>query len=834
VVFLSLMVLAQFAVTPVAQQPQASPEPPALLLCGGQVGPPAQLPPPTSGPVLYLLGLCFDSTDNNSIVEPETYLFHVRVRPSRPSEGVWVPYDEALESEAISDFRRLWATGFLDDLRIEVHDYLFANGVIGKVLAYHMEERPRIRVIDYDTGGILDRGKIDEALKEKSIELRSDGFLDERMIRGAAGVLREMFADKGYPDAVVTTKTAPLPGQKLVGVAFTARPGPRLRVRDVEFIGNHALTDYDLNGLVKANRPENLFSFATGGGVFNAAKFSDDAERVENAYRDRGFIQVRVGQPEVRPLDDSVDGLTRWVQLRVPVTEGRRFRIGSVSFDGNSALPTATLGSLFKLKTGDWYSQQAIRDGLEKAREVYGAAGYMEFTGFPELKPNDDPATPVVDIVMRVTEGAQYFVNRITFEGNVTTHDSVIRREFRLIEGGTFNTELLKYSVRRLNQLGYFKPLEGGPSDLKVEKTPGRDNAVDVVVKVEEQNRNQISVGAGVSQYEGIFGNLSYTTSNFLGRGESVTVAAQKGSRSGNYQLAFSEPYVFDRSLAAGFDLYSRKTDFVTGTGSVGYSEVRSGTTLSVARPILRFSRLSLSYGYEVIDVAASQETLNSLDSVSGVGVPVFNPYLDEGRHTESRVTPGFLLNSVDNPIMPKRGTKLSLSLPVTGGFFGGTTNYIKPEIDAVQYIPITRRTGFGVHAAAGIVRRFGDTHLLPYYVRYFLGGETQIRGVNIRTVGPTDKDNRAIGGDRYVLFNAEYYLDLFGPVRALVFHDAGQAYAENQKLDLTRLRTSSGLEVRFMMPVLNVPFRLIYAWNFYRDTFQPARGFKFAVGTTF
>ena len=483
----------------------------------------------------------------------------------------------------------------------------------------------------------------------------------------------------------------------------------------------------------------------------------------------------------------------------------------------------------------DWYRQQAFRDGLNKARELYGAAGYMEFTGFPEHTPREVASgEPIMDVLVRVVEGPKYFVNRLSFTGNVTTHDRVIRREFQIVEGGPFNTEALKYSIQRLNQLGYFKPLEGNASDLQVEKTPGRSDAVDLTVKVEEQNRNQISFGAGVSQYEGIFGNLSYTTSNFLGRGESVTIAAQQGSRSTVYQLAFSEPYIFDRAIAGGIDLYSRKNDFLTGDGAVGYSEVRSGLSLSIARPVFRFSRLAVSYGYEVIDVAASQEILNSLDSVSGVGVPVFNPYLDEGRHTESRVTPAFILNSVDNPLRPRRGRKISVTLPITGGPFGGTTNYVKPELEAVQYVPVTARTGLGVRASGGMVRAFGSTIALPYYVRYFLGGETQIRGVDLRSVGPTDKDNRAIGGDRFVLFNAEYYFDWFGPVRALAFHDAGQAYAENQSLALSRLRTSSGVELRFMMPVLNVPFRLIYSWNLYRDTYQPPRGFRFAVGTTF
>jgi outer membrane protein insertion porin family len=123
---------------------------------------------------------------------------------------------------------------------------------------------------------------------------------------------------------------------------------------------------------------------------------------------------------------------------------------------------------------------------------------------------------------------------------------------------------------------------------------------------------------------------------------------------------------------------------------------------------------------------------------------------------------------------------------------------------------------------------------VLPFYQRFFLGGETQIRGYNVRTVGPVDAQNRALGGNKFALFNAEYYIDVGGPIRLLFFYDAGQAFAEGVSMQLKELRTSTGAELRFIMPVLNVPFRLIYAWNPNRDAFQPKSTFKFAVGTTF
>ena len=622
-------------------------------------------------------------------------------------------------------------------------------------------------------------------------------------------------------------------------MTFTINEGPNLVIRDVEFVGNRQIDDRSLSRAMKGNREQSLWTVFKGGGSYKEDAFAEDAQSVEDYYRDRGYVNARVGAPELRPLDTSADGRTQWVQLRIPVTEGERYRIGSVTFEGNQLVPTSTLERLFSLEEGDWYSQAAVRKGLEKAREVYGAAGYMEFTGFPELTTSSVPQAlragdPVVDVRMKLTEGPQYTVNRITFTGNTTTRDEVIRREVQLVEGGVFNTEALKYSIRRLNQLGYFKPLEGNDKDLKIEKSTAREHAVDVTLAFEEQNRNQLTFGAGVSQFDGVFGNLAYTTTNFSGRGESVTVSAQRGDRSSIYQLAFSEPYVFSRPMTAGFDLYSRKIDFLTGVDSVGYSEVRSGFNLTGGHALFRFSRVFLTYGYEVIDTAIAEDLIEELDSRGNIGVPVFDPFLDEGRHVESRLTPTFVHSTVDNPVFPRSGKKLQLTVPFAGGILGGTSSYVRPEIESIVYIPHTSRTALGLRLNGGWIRPYGNTTALPYYLRYFLGGEYQIRGVDIRTVGPTDEDNRALGGNKFVLFNAEYYFDVFRMMRLLVFHDAGQAFSDDERVDLRRLRTSSGVEARFMMPVLNVPFRLIYAWNVYRDAFQPARAFKFAVGTTF
>jgi outer membrane protein insertion porin family len=815
-------------------QPPVEPQDPVqrrpTSVCGLPVPEPAKAPPDGSEPIVLAYLLCFEKQGGTSMIDPQTYVSHIQLRPSEPSRDIWVPFDEDTEARIRADFRRLWSTSFLEDLSIEAHDYIFPNGVVGKLIVFNMEERQRVRLIDYEGLASIDQSAIDERLKEKGIGIRIDSFLEPSTLKRVSTLVRELYAEKGYQFAEATPIVAGIPGEpKLVHVTFNINEGPKVAIRDVEFLGNREIDDDTLGKVLKENKAQGILSLVSGTGVYKADKFAEDAQSIVDFYRDLGYIAAQVGQPELKMLDDSADGRTRFVQMRVPITEGRRYTVGEVAFEGNTVVPAETLREMFKIKTGDTYSQKMIRKGLETARDIYGGGGYFEFTGYPDLKPRDPrDNADVVDVVIRVDEGNQYFINRITFTGNTHTRDTVARRELALLEAGVFNTQALKNSVRRLNQLGYFKPLEADAVD--VQKTPGADNKVDIKLKVEEQNRNQVSFGAGASQYEGFFGNASFTTANFIGRGETLTLSFQKGSRANNYQLAFTEPFLFGRPITAGVSLFSRKIDYRITSTAVDYSEVRTGFDLTTGMPFRRYTRGFITYGYEVVDTASSNALATALAGDTSASSRLL---LEEGRFTESSLTPSLVHNTVDNPYAPRSGMRLTGRYQYAGGFLGGTSDYVKPDVEAIFYVPVTRRTALGVRGQAGWIRNYGSRDL-PYYQRYFLGGETQIRGVDIRTVGPLNEENVALGGTKFVLFNAEYYFDIFPQVRALLFHDAGQAFDETHAIDLRQLRTSSGAELRVTLPVIGVPFRLIYAWNIYRDSFQPAKTFKFAVGTTF
>ena len=342
----------------------------------------------------------------------------------------------------------------------------------------------------------------------------------------------------------------------------------------------------------------------------------------------------------------------------------------------------------------------------------------------PAEGPVEGPSQPTVNIVMRLTEGEQYFVNRITFTGNTTTRDNVIRREMRLVEGGVFSTEALKYSVRRLNQLGYFQNLEQSPEAVDVQKNPTEKNQVDVTLKLQEQNRNQLTFGAGVSQFEGFFGQLSFQTSNFLGRGESLTVSAQAGSRAQNYQVAFSEPFLFDRNITGGVDVFRRTLQYVNQ-----FTQESTGGNVLFGFPMADFSRMFLTYSFEGTSVSDFNEAFfdpscyyreggcRNIDisdpsqlTPDALELLRRNPFLQDslligvgGKRTISKVTPSFVYNTVDNPIFPSTGRRLSLSMDFAG--LGGNTNFLKPTAEAVGFFRHTSRTSMGFRAQFHYIR---------------------------------------------------------------------------------------------------------------------------------
>ena len=865
------------------------------------------LPPEGSPTLLKQVELRFPTQGNVGGVDYDTYLYYMEIKDhiSLPSQGKWVPYSEATEQIVLDDHERLWQTGFLSDLWIEIIDEPYSNGVPAKRIIFNLEERERVKIVSYEGSDELKVEDINLNLQEQGISMRLDSFVDPGTIRRVKFLLSNMFAAKGYAFAEIDHTIEPVAGgPKLVSLKFEMVEGPKVQVQTIDFLGNSDMSDTTLKKKMKKVKERYWLSWMTGRGTYKPEEYEEDAEAIEAYYRDEGYIEAQVGQPLIEYLDESEDGETRGMTLRVPIDEGERYRIGDLKFTGNEILLEDGLRDIFdNINAGDYYSEGDVRKGFDDARELYGSLGYYEMTLAPDLSPRtddqivyvdeqlDEPETgnesvvdtsaasgsgdgnfeahavigddgnereiaeirparidgaPVVDVTIRVQEGEQFFVNRIEFTGNSTTHDEVIRRELQIVENAVFNTEALKYSVRRLNQLGFFEPLDD--TAVNVEKNDQVENEVNVTIALSEANLNQLTFGAGVSQYDGFFGQISFSTANFMGRGETLGVNLMSGSRSRNHSISFTRPFNFGRPISIGSQVYSRRMEWI---GS--FTEETTGASVTAGFPISYFTRVYLGYSLD-------QSQVSDVNPFMGTNPELlaYNPFLSDalllgsgGMRTISKVIPQIRYDTVDHPIFPTQGTTLAARVELAGA--GGNTRFIKPTLESTWWTPHLPGTIFGVHAQVSYIMA-GNPDSIPVFERLWLGGEYSVRGFDIRRIGPTMAEvnpgmvnpysyqgRMVLGGNKSVLFNAEYQFLLGGPVRLITFYDAGQVQDFGSQFMMNDFKSSTGLELRIFMPMLNVPFRLIYYYNpqldgVFNDRLyeQERHGFRFSMGSTF
>ena len=892
------------SVAPAEGQPSifGTPQRQAPSIFGGAPEPPRPaLPPPGSPMLLRNIAIQFPTQGNVAGVDYNTYLYYMQIKDevSLPSQQKWVPYTDETVELILADYERLWDTGFLNDLWVEVIDTPYDNGVPAKTVIFNMEERERVKIVTYEGSEVLKTEDILENLEQQGVTLRMDSFIDPETIRRVKAIVRQGFQAQGYMFAEVDHTIEALPGgPKLVRLTFDMTEGPKVQVHEIDFVGNEAMSDRRLRGKMKKIKQRWWLSWMTGRGTYKPEEYEEDAVAIEAFYRDEGYITAQVGQPELEYLDLSEDGETRGLRLRIPVDEGERYRIGEVDFAGNEILLEAGLRRIFEdIEPGDYYSEGDVRKGFDDARELYGSLGYYEMTLAPELSPRTEESEaarvaeaeangngngeangngggyadsstngngsgadssgvaarptridgdPVVDVTIRVQEGEQYFINRIQFAGNQTTHDEVIRRELQVAENSVLNTEALKHSVRRLNQLGFFEPLE--EEGVNIEKVESVENEVNLTFDLTETNLNQLTFGAGYSQFDGVFGQVSFQTSNFMGRGETFGVSVQRGQWANNSQLSFTRPYNFGRPISLGTQIFSREIDWFS------FREKTVGGSATFGIPLALFTRMFLTYSLENSEASISEYFGRNVDASY---LAAYNPFFadalllgSDGHRTVSKVTPQLRHNTVDHPIFPSQGKSMSLALELAGA--GGNTRFLKPILEATLYRPHTARTIFGARVQYRHLQA-GNPDMIPVFERLWLGGEYSIRGFDIRRVGPTLSDVNpevpddtyqgliVMGGNKSLLFNLEYQFVLGGPVRLVTFYDAGQVQDFGREFTMNDFRTSTGVELRFFMPMLNVPFRLIYYYNpqvegIYNDRYQPQErhGFRFAMGTTF
>jgi outer membrane protein insertion porin family len=738
------------------------------------------------------------------------------------------------------DFMALWNTGRYDDIRVEIEP-----GKTGKVLRFLLTERQVIRSITYPGLKSVTVSEVLDRFKERRVGLAIESVYDPAKVQRAKVVLQEYLGERGRQFAEITPEIRQLPPSSLA-IAFNVKEGPKVKVGGIDIQNNKAFSDSAVIRSMRFLRPigiprsllfENLFPKS-----FDSTKLEMDIEMLRNFYQERGYFQARAldykveirdtagGRFRIPVLYSNAKGKRAFVS--VDVEEGRRYVLNKVNYVGVKLFKTTDFitQDIFKMTPGEFFSTGKLRKGIEEMQKLYGGFGYIDFV--PEPSFDFLPNSNKLDLTLNVDEGKQFFVRRIDFSGNSTTRDKVIRRELLLDEGDMYSTRMWELSVLRLNQLGYFEVLkEKEAADIKRDT---RNSTVDITLKVKERGKNSIGLQGGASGISGSFIGLNYSTNNFLGLGETLSIDTQLGTRTTSATLGFTEPYLFDRPISTGFTLYFQRYSYDQGREAsilsgrnllslyesmgtqnlLNYVSNGRGFTVFVSYPMRRtFARLGLTYGYDISNISvlttAAKNYFNYLNFLQVID----GPNSLNGIKT-SKVVPSYTYNTVDHPITPSRGRSLSISTEFAGGPLGGNVNSLRPTISASYFrAGLFKGHVIGMRGLASTLTGYGGKRAAPYS-RFYMGGEQDIRGFENYSVSPViyvpsnatinvlnndgsvrtqkgfDDDGNVVfkavtqsipiyqvttaGGDTQFLYNFEYRIPIAGPVTLAAFFDAG------------------------------------------------------------
>lgn len=694
------------------------------------------------------------------------------------------------------DLKELLSLNFFDKTATRV---LTEDGIRGGVnVIFEVRELPIIRDLQFKGTKALQESDILKEFREKRVGVSKESVYDPVKARSATRVLREMLASKGYPNAKVTVSEEEVSATS-IAIIFDIEQGNRSRIVEIDFEGNQHFKDGELRNALTLVKETGLISRVKGMDILDLRKLEYDLQKNVRSYMfSKGYFQARIGEPEVEglgykrtgfpivkafpiPLLTSMDDTLR---IKVPVTEGKIFRVGELKVEGNSIFSEQQILSYVGLKKGEVADGKRLQDAVyEDLKKVYGGQGFVQYNAEFDPQFKDNPAKPnegIVDITITIDEGKQFTLRRLEFTGNTFTRDKVMRREFLINEGDIYNQGYLEISVARLNQTQYFDPID---KDQDVEiRTDEEKGDVDLIVKVKEKGRQQISFNGGISGIGGSFFGLEYSTNNLAGTGEILSFNMGAGNRQQSLQFTYQQPYFRNRPISVGFSVFASRYKFfgegtfltqnqdilndlynpygtVTTDESNLFTQTTYGANVFATAPLselffkkrrfTQFSRVGLTYQFSATSIA-DPEVNASADPAATIPVIYRQPNI-----LTSRVTGTFVYDTrqpAANGIDTNGGKSLSLSMSFAG--LGGDVRTYQPNISYSQFIPIRNKKSKTPHVLAfrvlagtigtwSIKDKIRNANSIsfvggvPAYERYYLGSENDIRGYDSRSIGP-------------------------------------------------------------------------------------------------
>ena len=681
------------------------------------------------------------------------------------------------------DLRAIFGLGFFDDVQMRVED--FEGGV---KIVFVVTERPFVRDVDF-TGN----KKIATNTLQEKIDLKLGSVYNPVDVQRAREKLKEYYEEEGYFEAQITPEVEKFADGD-VRVAFNINEGRRITIEQVVIVGNNGLTSRQIKrAMVVQERDYFILR-----GTVQRQKLDEDIERILALYNDHGYIQARVESHDI-----VVDRENARVIITINVVEGPQYRIDEVKLTGVTLLPESEVRRQLKFKPGDVFSRTSLRESVNAIADLYSTIGRAS----ADITPRTEqlPAEAKVNVTMEIVEGPVVYVERINISGNLRSEDKILRREVPMVEGDMFTLQKMQRARQRLINLGYFDM-------VNVTTAPGSDKTKIIVnVEVTEKPTGIFSIGGGYSSADQFVGTIDLSQRNFLGKGYEASLRIRAGAVTQQGIISFTNPWLWDRPLSAGFDIFSTSRVFTDYT----YRSVGGGLRLS--HPFEEYWRWHL--GYRV-----------SQDTISNLADGVVSPELiqQKGAHVTSLISATVTRDSRDNFQAPTRGGQTALAVEFAG--LGGDNRFVKIVASTTYFKTIWFGHIISGRLEGGYIVGWGGAEV-PIFERFYLGGPNSLRGWKFRQVSPVDNTGFAIGGTTEVLGNVEYLVPLPFGLRIAGFFDAGNVYASGVHLD-DGIRSDVGGGVRWLSPF--GPLRLDYGVKLDRRKGEDLGAFQFSVGSAF
>ena len=698
----------------------------------------------------------------------------------RVKSSVGANFDPSALSE---DIRAIFGLGFFDDVQLRVEG--FEGGV---KVTFVVTERPFVRDVNF----VGNKKLATDGLQEK-ISLKLGSVYNPVDVQRAVEKLKEYYEDEGYFEVQISPDVEKFADGD-VRVTFNVVEGRRMTIDRIVFKGTTGLKESAIKDVLATQERQ----FYILRGTVQRQRLEDDVDRILQLYNDHGYVQARVESHDI-----TVDREKARVTITFVVVEGPQFKVGEVTISGVTLFPETEITRRIALKRGDIFSRAKLRDSIKAVIDLYGTVGHAS----ADVNPKTTQATTgsTMAIAFEITEGPEVYVERINVSGNVRSQEKILRRELSLHEGELYTLQKKERSRQKLVNLGYFET-------VNLTTQPGSDKTKIVVnVEVTEKPTGLFSIGGGYSSVDSFIGTIDLAQRNFLGRGWEASIRIRAGANTQQGVISFTEPWLFDRPLAAGFDVFNTRRQYPE------YDFDSLGGALRLSHPFAEYWRWFTGY-------RASRDEIKDLTETATEALRD-----EEGTRVTSAVNAALGRDSRDNVFAATRGGQTSVSAEFAG--LGGDSRFVK-TVGATSYFwPVWFGHVVGARAEAGY--GFGwSREPLPLFERFYLGGPNSVRSFKSRRLSPQDDGGVRVGGTSELLGNIEYIVPLPFNIRVAGFFDIGNAYGFGTKFDPTDTREAAGAGLRWLSPF--GPLRLDYGVNLDRRTGEDFGAFHFSVGSPF